>query len=159
MLLAYFLEPPPMYGYHTRQILIWTCILGGLRWTRSISFRIDILSTIIQWTLHTWLFTFNFNLLSPSESLTSPVTQSLISSYFSFQFFLKISPLPISFGHLDSICPKINDIFDFIYVYKCTTLITDIFNYLLLKIMKIVYFENTRRDKSKSHMLIFSCIY
>jgi hypothetical protein len=38
--------------------------------------------------------------------------------------------------------------FDFNYVYQCITLIANIFNYLLLKIIQVVYFENTRRNKS-----------
>jgi hypothetical protein len=34
-----------------------------------------------------------------------------------------------------------------IHICQCTTLNINIFNYLLLKIMKIVYFESTHRDK------------
>ena len=52
------------------------------------------------------------------------------------------------FNNSYSLRPKINDLFDFVYAYQCTTVIANIFNYLLLKIIKIVYFENTRRDKS-----------
>jgi VanZ family protein len=49
--------------------------------------------------------------------------------------------------------------FDFVYAYKCTILIANIFNYLLLKIMKIIYFENTRRDKSNNISYTNICMY
>jgi hypothetical protein len=54
---------------------------------------------------------------------------------------------------------KINDMFDFIYVYQYTTLTANIFNYLLLQIIKIVYFENTIRDKSNNISYVNICIY
>jgi hypothetical protein len=47
-----------------------------------------------------------------------------------------------------SLRPKINNLFDHHHVCQCTTLIVNIFNYLLLKIIKAVYFESIRRDKS-----------
>jgi hypothetical protein len=40
--------------------------------------------------------------------------------------------------------PKINDLFDFVYVFHFTTLIANIFNYLLLKIIQNVYFEKKK---------------
>jgi hypothetical protein len=41
------------------------------------------------------------------------------------------------------------DLFDHLHVCPCTILIINIFNYLLLlKIIKNIYFENIRRDKS-----------
>jgi hypothetical protein len=58
-----------------------------------------------------------------------------------------------------SLSPKINDMFDFIYVYQCTTLIANIFNYLLLKIIEIVYFEDTGRDKSNKISYANICMY
>jgi hypothetical protein len=54
------------------------------------------------------------------------------------------------------IYPKINYLFDHIYVNsrskKKKTSIVNIFSYLLLKIatIKIVYFKNTRRNKSNN---------
>jgi hypothetical protein len=48
--------------------------------------------------------------------------------------------------------------FDFVYVYQCTILIANIFNYLL-KIIKIVYFKNTRRDKSNNISYANICMY
>jgi hypothetical protein len=44
--------------------------------------------------------------------------------------------------------PKINDMFDHVYFYQCTSLIVNIFSYLL--VLKIIYFENTRRDISNN---------
>jgi hypothetical protein len=58
-----------------------------------------------------------------------------------------------------SLCPKINDLFDFVFVYEYTTLIANIFNYLLLIIIKIVYFENIRRDKSNNISDANICMY
>jgi hypothetical protein len=49
--------------------------------------------------------------------------------------------------------------FDHVYVYKCVTLIVNIFSYLLLEIIKIVYFENTRRDKSNNISYADICMY
>jgi hypothetical protein len=56
------------------------------------------LSMIIQWTLHTWFFTFNFNFLSPSITPTvTPVTHQLflllllfwnLSSFYFFWTFI-----------------------------------------------------------------------
>jgi hypothetical protein len=37
--------------------------------------------------------------------------------------------------------------FRFLYICQCTTLMTNIFIYLLQKIMTILYFKNIRRDK------------
>jgi hypothetical protein len=47
-----------------------------------------------------------------------------------------------------SLCFKINDMFDHWHVCQYTTLIVYISNYLLLKIIKMIYFECTRRDNS-----------
>jgi hypothetical protein len=58
-----------------------------------------------------------------------------------------------------SLCPKINDLFDHWHVCQCTTLIVNIFNYLLLKIIKMIYFESTRRDKSNNISYANICMY
>jgi hypothetical protein len=49
--------------------------------------------------------------------------------------------------------------FDHIYVYQCTILNINIFSYLLLKVIKIVYFENTSVDKSNNISYANICMY
>jgi hypothetical protein len=61
-----------------------------------------------------------------------------------FNFFIHFLQHFILFKYY----PKINDLFDYVYVYQCTTLIVNILSYSLLKIIKIVYLKNTSRDKS-----------
>jgi hypothetical protein len=46
-----------------------------------------------------------------------------------------------------SLSPKINDMFDHLYSCQYTILIINIFNYILLTMIKIVDFENTHRGK------------
>jgi hypothetical protein len=49
-----------------------------------------------------------------------------------------------------SLCLKINNLFDHLNACQCTNLIINIFNYLLLKMTKFVYFKSTYRDKSNN---------
>jgi hypothetical protein len=44
-----------------------------------------------------------------------------------------------------SLRPKINDLFNHLYVYQCLTTIVNIFSFLLLRIVKVLYFEITHR--------------
>jgi hypothetical protein len=56
-----------------------------------------------------------------------------------------------------SLYSKIHDLFDHCHVCQCTTLIVNIINHILLKIIKILYFESTRWDKYFKLLSISMC--
>jgi hypothetical protein len=111
---------------------------------------------------YTFFFLFKFCCTNNNSSILKFVTCVLIDYYYTHfdrctrEFFSKKSQI-ICYLEKCSPCLRINDLFDYIHVCQCTTLIINTFNYLLLKItIKIVYFESTCRNKSN---ISFSSIY